>query len=30
VAVVWLRWNIGARCPREPLHCMMGLQAGHA
>ena len=29
VAVVWLLWNIGARCPREPLHCMMGLQAGY-
>ena len=25
VAVVWLRWNIGARHSREPLHCMMGL-----
>src|SRR5437016_12009288 len=30
VAVVRLRRNIGARCPREPLRCMMGLQAGHA
>src|SRR5262249_54796296 len=29
VAVVWLRWSIGARCPREPLRCMMSLQAGH-
>jgi hypothetical protein len=30
VAIVWLRWNIGARRAREPLHCMMGLQAGDA
>jgi hypothetical protein len=28
VAVVWPRWNVGARCPREPLRRMMGLQAG--
>src|SRR5580692_162040 len=30
VAIVWLRWNIGARRSREPLCCMMGLQAGQA
>ena len=30
MAVVRLRWDIGARCPREPLHRIMGLQAGVA